>query len=90
MKALLASALNCAASCLSFSVTSFGSAKLRVDRAGEGTAEESGVEERAGKECDESLMLMINEHSSVGACLFVPTLPFSPAGPAKHTQKILH
>jgi hypothetical protein len=60
MKALLASALSCAASCLSSSVTSFGSAKLRVDSAGEGAADEGGVVEgRDGEDGDESLMLMI-------------------------------
>jgi hypothetical protein len=62
-KALLASALSLAASCLSLSVTSLGSVKLSVDSAGDGTAEEGGVEERGGVDCEDSLMLTINhEH----------------------------
>lgn len=55
-KALLASALSLAASCLSLSVTSLGSVKLSVDSAGDGTAEEGG------EGCEDSLMLTINEH----------------------------
>jgi hypothetical protein len=80
MKALLASALSWADSCLSFSVTSLGSVKLSVDNAGDGTTEEGGVEER-DEGCEDSLMLTINgrlitpshRHLS-GACLslFVP------------------
>jgi hypothetical protein len=58
-KAWLASALSLAASCLSSSVISLGSAKLSVDSAGEGMTDEGGVvEEREGE--DDSLMLTIN------------------------------
>ena len=57
-KAWLASALSLAASCLSSSVISLGSAKLSVDSAGDGMADEGGVvEEREGE--DDSLMLTI-------------------------------
>lgn len=67
-KALLASALSLAASCLSVSVTSLGSVKLSVDSAGDGMAEESGVvEEREDK--DDSLMFTIRW--TVSPILFV-------------------
>ena len=58
-KAWLASALSLAASCLSFSVISLGSAKLRLDSAGDGTTDEGGVVEEREEE-DDSLMLTIN------------------------------
>lgn len=58
-KAWLASTLSLAASCLSFSVISLGSAKLRVDSAGDGMADEGGVVEEREEE-DDSLMLTIN------------------------------
>jgi hypothetical protein len=65
-KAWLASALSLAASCLSSSVISFGSAKLSVDSAGDGMDEGGVVEER--EEEDDSVMLTINAPSG-GACL---------------------
>jgi hypothetical protein len=58
-KAWLASALSLAASCLSLSVISLGSAKLRVDSAGDGMTDEGGVVEEREEE-DDSLMLTIN------------------------------
>jgi hypothetical protein len=66
-KAWLASALSLAASCLSSSVISLGSAKLRVDSAGDGMTDEGGVVEGREDE-DDSLMLTINTPSG-GACL---------------------
>jgi hypothetical protein len=66
-KAWLASALSLAASCLSSSVISLGSAKLSVDSAGDGMADEGGVvEEREGE--DDSLMLT-SILPQRGACL---------------------
>lgn len=67
-KALLASALSLAASCLSVSVTSLGSVKLSVDSAGDGMAEESGVVEEREDE-DDSLMFTIRW--TVSPILFV-------------------
>ena len=58
-KALLASALSLAACCLSSSVISLGSAKLSVDSAGDGMADEGGVVAEREEE-DDSLMLTIN------------------------------
>jgi len=82
MKALLASALSWAASCLSFSVTSLGSVKLSVDNAGDGTAEEGGVEER-DEGCEDSLMLTINGRLITPSPAFERCLPFfiCPTGP---------
>jgi hypothetical protein len=66
----LASALSWAASCLSFSVISLESLKLRVDSAGDGMDEEGGVEEseRDGEDGEDSLMLTINEHHLHSGC----------------------
>jgi hypothetical protein len=61
-KALLASVLSLAASCLSSSVISLGSAKLSDDSAGDGMADEGGVVEEREEE-DDSLMLTINTPS---------------------------
>ena len=58
-KAWLASALSFAASCLSSSVISLGSTKLRVDSAGDGMTDEGGVVEDTERD-DDSLMLTIN------------------------------
>jgi hypothetical protein len=55
----LASALSLAASCLSSSVISLGSARLSVDSAGDGMTDEGGVVEEREEE-DDSLMLTIN------------------------------
>jgi len=63
-KAWLASALSLAASCLSSSVISLGSAKLSVDSVGDGMADEGGVVEGREEE-DDSLMLTINTPSVV-------------------------
>ncbi len=67
-KAWLASALSLAASCLSPSVTSLGSAKLSVDSVGDGMTDEDGVLEE--REEDDSLMLTINTPSVVLALLY--------------------
>jgi hypothetical protein len=58
-KAWLASALSLAASRLSSSVISLGSAKLSVDSVGDGMTDEGGVVEGREEE-DDSLMLTIN------------------------------
>jgi hypothetical protein len=57
-KAWLASALSLAASRLSSSVISLGSAKLSVDSVGDGMTDEGGVVEEREEE-DDSLMLTI-------------------------------
>ena len=62
-KALLAFVLSLAASCLSSSVTTLGSAKLSVDSAGDGITDEGGVVEEREEE-DDSLMLTINTRSA--------------------------
>jgi hypothetical protein len=80
-KALLASALSLAASCLSFSVTSLGSAKLSVDSAGDGMTDEGGVVEESEGE-DGSLMLLSIVPQRCSPILFVPD-------PAKQTPKYL-
>lgn len=74
MNALLASALNFCASCLSCSVTSLWSTKLRFAIAGEGT-EEGGVDEGPGEEGveleGELLMLLVIPGQVVDqACLY--------------------
>jgi hypothetical protein len=81
-KALLASALSLAASCLSFSVTSLGSAKLSVDSAGDGMTDEGGVVEESEGE-DDSLMLLSNSATAVLADS-ICTLS-QPARPNAHT-----
>jgi len=68
-KALLASTLSLAAACLSSSVTSLGSAKLSVDSAGEGMADEGGaVEEREGEADSFMLLSILPTPSAVLAC----------------------
>jgi hypothetical protein len=72
-KAWLASALSLAASCLSSSVISLGSAKLSVDSAGDGMTDEGGVvEEREGE--DDSLMLTVNTPSNAVLALLYSIL----------------
>jgi hypothetical protein len=84
-KALLASALSLAASCLSSSVTSLGSVKLSVDSVGDGMTDEGGVVEEREVE-DDSLMLTIQCRLSDAHRFYLYT--FS-TGPAKHTHEIL-
>lgn len=82
-KALLAFALSLAASCLSLSVTSLGSAKLNVDSAGDGMAEEGGVEEERDAE-DDSLMFTILSVLANSICTH-----FQPVRPNIHTKVYL-
>ena len=85
-KALLASALSLAASCLSSSVTSLGSVKLSVDNVGDGMTDEAGVVEE-GEVDDDSLMLTIQCCLSAVRGFYLYT--FLTAGPAKHIHKNL-
>ena len=57
-KALLASALSRAASCLSSSETSIGSIKLRVERAGDGIEDGGVVGDKDEEDCGDSLMIV--------------------------------
>jgi hypothetical protein len=84
-KALLAFALSLAASCLSLSVTSLGSAKLNVDSAGDGMAEEGGVEEERDAE-DDSLMFTILSVSVLANSICTH---FQPVRPNIHTEVYL-
>jgi hypothetical protein len=79
-KAWLASALSLAASCLSSSVISLGSAKLSVDSAGDGMDEGGVVEER--EEEDDSVMLTINARWCLPYSIQFYLYSFS-SGPAK-------
>ena len=57
-KALLASALSRAASCLSSSETSLRSVKLSVESAGDGTEEGEVVVDEDCEDCEDSLMVV--------------------------------
>ena len=92
-KAWLASALSFAASCLSSSVISLGSAKLRLESAGDGITDEGGVvEEREGE--DDSLMLTINTPSESAVLVLLYPMLFvlrtHPVRPNTKTSYIYH
>lgn len=85
-KAWLASALSLAASCLSSSVISLGSAKLSVDSVGDGMSDEGGVVEEREEE-DDSLMLTIKWCLPFSIRFYLYSLKSGPAkqNPVKFT-----
>lgn len=89
-KAWFASALSFAASCLSSSVISLGSAKLRLDSSGDGMTDEGGVvEEKEGE--DDSLMLTINTPPSLRCLSYsIRCYLYSVQIRSGQTQNLLH